>query len=119
MTKPQPKKIASEMDHKTSEEPGGNVLPEVVIVSTTIGEQREATEIMILDTEIKSEEIIAIEQEIESLPDAYMPAPPIYPSSWYAANGIPTCPACGEKYRTDRSGLPLCPVGAVNCPRQL
>jgi len=44
---------------------------------------------------------------------------PIFATSFYKRLGIPTCSSCGESYRTDTYGQPMCPVGkqSTECPR--
>ena len=60
----------------------------------------------------------AAEEVADAASIALLPPAPTYTTAFYQSNGIPTCNTCGEKYRTDRHGLPLCPVDAVDCPRQ-
>jgi hypothetical protein len=35
----------------------------------------------------------------------------------YKQMGIPYCDRCGEKFRSDGEGNPMCPVSAADCPR--
>ena len=46
-------------------------------------------------------------------------ATPRYPTEFYRKAGIPYCSTCGESYRTNTDGTPLCPVAkpAKECPR--
>lgn len=104
MTKPQPKKIHGiQGDEDTSPQ------------------QADVVEVVVQTMEVTPEGEIALKRAAAALTaiassPSVTPAPS-YSTAFYQANNIPTCPNCGEKYRTDRSGLPLCPVDAVDCPR--
>ena len=103
MSKPQSKKINALDQDESALQPAPSV--EVVVPSIEITPE--------LEQEIKSAASVALSRIVPPLPPA-----PTYTTAFYQNNGIPICSNCGEKYRTDRHGLPLCPVDAVDCPRQ-
>lgn len=98
MTKPQPKKV-----------------PEIEVVTPELGKD------LIVEVKANVDEVDLAHIEIEVLRDEDLDSITsisTYTTAFYQDNGIPTCNVCGEKYRTDRHGLPLCPVDAVDCPRK-
>ena len=89
------------------------------------GSDFEATE-----PQVEVEEAIAVEPSAEIEPSS----PPVkeekpkvqeakpetaFATSFYQQVGIPHCSVCGESYRTDSYGQPMCPVKkqAPECPR--
>lgn len=128
MSKPQPKKIhASATDdgptvqHGSASDAGTASQPQIASAdqSETGPQPASSVEVVVPTGEIIPE----LEQEIESAAEevasiALLPPAPTYTTAFYQNNGIPVCSNCGEKYRTDRHGISLCPVDAVDCPRQ-
>ena len=110
MSKPQSKKINALDQDESALQPAPSVevvVPSVEVVVPSIEITPE------LEQEIKSAASVSLSRIVPPLPPA-----PTYTTAFYQNNGIPICSKCGEKYRTDRHGLPLCPVDAVDCPRQ-